>query len=148
MLKTDWYRVSELYYFSAQNALLHNTIQARYRWSDSDLKGELWIVTLPTFSQPRSLCLLSRCRAITLKMNHLPLWVHCFWPGYLLHRHRFCTSLNPGRTSSLPQSLSEFALAVPLSVCNGWIHRQMRLSFLSEETQKHSNDRMKGFLYM
>ena len=47
------------------------------------------------FSQPRSLCLLSQCCAITLQMNHLPLWVHCFWPGYLLHQHGSCSNLNP-----------------------------------------------------
>lgn len=47
------------------------------------------------FSTTLTLCLLSQCCAITLKMNHLPLWAHCFWPNDLPHQRRFRTNRKP-----------------------------------------------------
>lgn len=64
------------------------------------------------FSQPRSLCLLFGCCAITLKMNHLPLWVLCFWPVYLPHQHRFWTNLKTW--------LNLISATIILLVCTRW----------------------------
>lgn len=100
------------------------------------------------FSQPRSLCLLFGCCAITLKMNHLPLWVLCFWPVYLPHQHRFWTNLKTrlnliSATIILlvnPLALSRFKMDLSASE-----EQQTRLPFLCGQTQKHSVDRVKGF---
>lgn len=55
----------------------------------------VFLLTVSVFSTTRSLCLRSQCCAITLEMNHLPLWAHCFWPNYLPHQRWSYTSPKP-----------------------------------------------------
>lgn len=70
-----------------------------------------WVAGLPTHGEcflNHALCLLPHCCPITLQMNHLPLQVLCFCPGYLLHQHQLLL-LTPARPCST-HSLSLYRL--------------------------------------
>lgn len=75
----------------------------------------VFLLMVSVFSTAFSLCLLSLCCAVTLKMNHLPLGAHCFWPNYLAHQRWSYTSRKPRLD---PPIIS--ATAVILLVCTWW----------------------------
>lgn len=90
----------------------------------------VFLLMVSVFSTALSLCLLSPCCAVILKMNHLPLGAHCFWPNDRVHQRWSYTSCKPllDPPSSLPlPSFSEFAPDGP-SLVGKWITPPVRRS--------------------